>query len=117
MIKKIFIIILIVLALNGCERDNNMNEEIITAKENTQLSFYDIRIGISYIDKGEFISSDGEERNGLHAQLWPFIRNEEKGRNSIIVYEGQTIQINKYSIHIIQIQRSKIKIKIIEITD
>ncbi len=80
-----------------------MDRKIMDIKVNTQAEYEDLRLGIGYL-------GEDPAKNEMMAQLWPFLRNEEKGRPPIEAYEGDVVVIGPYQLEILKIHSDSVKI-------
>lgn len=114
---------ILLLTLTGCQlskysgqTEDKLTEKTLDIKENMQITYEDLRIGVSYIGNDPYIfESDGKTIPS--AQIWPFLKEEETGRPSILVHEGDLIEIGKYQLSILNISKSVIKIKFVTLLE
>jgi len=86
-----------------------MDKKIMTIETNTQITFHDLRVGV-----GNFgIDPNATGRDTQSAVIWPFLRNEETGRPSVLVHEGDVIDLDVYQLKILNISQNTIKIQFI----
>ena len=91
-----------------------MESQKISAKANTQITYRDLKIGVGYIGVDpEFLEAEGSKVQS--AQLWPFLKYEEKGRHYIMVHEGEIITIDKYQLEIVNITKRSVTIEFSEL--
>jgi hypothetical protein len=81
-------------------------------KPNTQVTHADLKLGIGSICLSKDINVDIEIPGKFCLYIWPFIKNEDKGRPAILIYEGITVNLKSFTLEIIEINKEGIKMKI-----
>lgn len=81
------------------------DENVITISQGTVGSFGDLRIGVAYVRRSEYVDSYGVKRHGLIAGLWILVGDDGSKEEKLDVYTGQSFQINKYVLYVAEIKR------------
>ena len=63
-----------------------------------------LRIGAGNIAREPYMNAQGERVQGLRAGLWFFFRDAPENDLYVRVYQGQTIQIPGYVVHVLAIE-------------
>jgi len=87
-----------------------LETQTMTITSNAQVTFDNLRIGIGFIGVDPNILQN-ENRRVESVQIWPFLRNEEKGRPSMMVHEKDIIDIGMYQLKILKISKDSVKIR------
>lgn len=87
-----------------------MATQTMTINRNAQATFKDLRLGIGFISADPDILQN-ENKIVESVQLWPFLRNEEKGRPSMLVHEKDVINIDVYQLKILKISKDSVRIR------
>jgi hypothetical protein len=76
---------------------------MFVVRENTQLTYQILRIGVGNIRDGKYIDQSGKETKGLTAGLWIFVRGDASLNRAIRLYPGQQVSIGEYILTILDI--------------
>ncbi len=98
--------------LTSCNKnqEEKLETQTMTITSNAQVTFDNLRIGIGFIGVDPNILQN-ENRRVESVQIWPFLRNEEKGRPSMMVHEKDIIDIGMYQLKILKISKDSVKIR------
>lgn len=112
--KNVLMIIILISFLSACIKmeEVSMDENQFIAKENTQITFEELKLGFGVISRDQYVDQSGESKFGNTVRIWPFLKNEEKGRQSILAYEGFITKIGDYTVEILDLKRNIVTLSI-----
>lgn len=87
-----------------------MDAQTMTTALHEQATYKDLRLGIGFIGDDPYILQ-AENKKIESVQIWPFLRNEEKGRPSMLVHEKEIVDIDVYQLKILKITKDSVKIR------
>ena len=107
-----FSIFLLISLMTSCNKDQEekLETQIMIIKRNAQGTFEDLRLGVGFIGADPNITQN-ENKIVESAQIWVFLRGEEKGRPSILVHEKDVFNVDVYQLKILKISKDSVKIR------
>lgn len=105
------------LGVGGCRQNQAgrvlvppdfMHSDSVPIQLDTQATVHDeIRIGLGFVSKEDFIDVQGRAKNGLVAGLWIYVRGDSSQDQVIKVHVGQRLNAAEYRFFVEAIEGGK----------